>query len=282
MRNKNNYKLPVALIASLVIVACTDTSETAGTTGGGQGTAGSLATMTVLQNELHILHNNRISSFDITSDVLNPQEVGVSYLSMGTAETLSPFGSEYVLVGTSNGVVIQKYKSDTTAGSARFEHVNSVPHLVARDPVIAKDTRAFFTTRDGNDDFSAREDVVGMIDISALENATIIYRYADLKEPIGLGWWQEALYVCDREEGLTKFTIEEVNLADTNQLDENNTLIIQDTFGPGLVRQELNGFFPCSDVIPQGDFLILTGESGVTQLKMGQSGMAVVSTIESQ
>jgi len=270
------------LASGFVLGACTDQSDTNGSSGSGQGQAGSLATMTILQNELHILHDNKISSFDITSDELSPAEIGESQLSSGTAETLFSFGSEHVFVGTTNGVIIQQHKGIESSDSSRFTHVNTVTHITARDPVVAKDNYAFFTTRDGNEDLASEADVVGLIDIEDMENATVIFRFADLKEPIGLGWWKEALYVCDANDGLTKFTLEEVNLADTNQLDRNGVPILTDQLGPGLVRQELRDFYPCSDVVATKEILILTSSEGINQLRMTDGTLEVISSINQQ
>ena len=271
-----------AMFIAAITTACTDSTETTG--GDGQGTSGSLAAMAVQQGKLHVLEPSAIQSFELEQTPTSPIYHSTSYLGgSNRAQTLFRYDSEYMFVGTSIGVEIKKWQVDEENGTGEFKHINTITHLQAYDPVVAKGNYAYFTTRNGVESLNTSADLVGIIDISAIDNAQVVFRYEELDEPHGLALHGDHLYVCDKAEGLTKFKIEGLPSESGAQedSDQSATDVIAELTGPTLVKEFLTDVYPCNDVIALNDRLILTSTYRVTQLQIFDSHLEIISVIES-
>jgi len=273
-------KLAFAFVTSAFIASCGESSTSSGDEG---GQSGSLAAMTILQGQLHVLEPNNIQSFSLEGDPLVPATLATTRLeSFNGGETLFNFNNEYLFVGTELGVEIKRWQEQTEEAPQLFEHVDTVNHFQAYDPVVVHGNHAYFTTRDGEEAIASSSDLVAIVDISDISNSEVIFRYRGLNEPQGLAKHNDNLYVCDKAEGLIKFNIEEVNLADSEQTDANGNLITEETYGPGLTKIFQENVYPCNDIIAIEDRLILTGEHRITQLQLSEEGLDVLSVIEKQ
>lgn len=272
MNMKFIYRLP--LLVTLALSGCGDGSSSGSDVlangSSGSGTGGSLANMTILDGELHILSNNYIKSFSLESP-LAPELIGSGWIL--DAETLFTYQNQYLFVGTSVGIeIFQPSETPNVEVSDYLQHISSFGHIRAYDPVIASNGSAYFTTRDGND--SGRSDVtdyVGLLDITDINNPNLIAEYNDLVEPVGLALRDNVLYICDRVQGLTLFT-KERDLVTQNF----NNLPYT------LVPKFIDDFVACNDIIATDDQLIVTSAEGITQLRISNNQVTHLSVLRNQ
>lgn len=247
---------PLALSSSLLLLtACggSDSSSDPAITYTGTGSAGSLAAMTVADGQLYVLNGEELVSFQLEMPTTPTQ---VSNTLVFGAETLFNYQDQYLFAGTQVGVEILALPTTEQKQSEQYDltWVSNFAHIRAYDPVIAFDGQAFFTTRDGDPDTISDGDHLSALDIGDLTAPSLLADYTELNEPIGLAYLDGDVFVCDKVEGLTLFGLQQ------------NDAQLEGELSMQLVRQPLNDFFPCIDVIADEKALILTSEQGVTQL----------------
>lgn len=247
----NSFKIYFLFVCMSILSGCSAEGDS-GTT---SGQSGSLASMVVADGQLHILNNDYVKSFELSGGV-NIQETHTSEF-FWQAETLTNYQNEYLLVGSDTGVIVYDFNNQQT--------LSTVNHIEALDPVIANGITGYFTTRDGNEMTISpfEQDTVNIIDLSDLENATLVFTSEVLSEPVGLALYGDELLVCDKATGLARFDI------------------VQDE---GEVASELiyvssNFDLPCNDIIVKDDILILTNSIGVTQVTMINGEFTILSEI---
>ena len=79
-------------------------------------------------------------------------------------------------------------------------------HVTSCDPVVVEGDRAFVTLRSGSL-CGGGEDRLDIIDISDLDNPTLLSSYFDLSGPYGLGIDGNTLFVCDGTAGLRVYNV---------------------------------------------------------------------------
>ena len=154
--------------------------------------------MVVADGQLHILNNELVRSFDLSGEMLL-QEASESDSRFWRAETLMNYQDKYLLIGSDSGVIVYDFKNQ--------QELSRVNHIQARDPVIAKGATGYFTTRDEDENFQSIQDTVNIIDLTDIENATLVFTSELLKEPLGLALYGDELLVCDKASGLSRFDI---------------------------------------------------------------------------
>lgn len=268
MKNVN----AIPLVMSLILCACGEGGDGGSDSllGGSSGEGGSMAGMQILDGKLHILTNNYIRSFSLSSP-LRPELIGNTWV-IG-AETLFNYQDKYLFAGTSTGIIsYQLPETDNGDFDDYLLRINQFTHIRAYDPVIAVDGKAYFTTRNGvKGDWSGRNDYIGLLNIQNIDSPYLLAEYNELIEPAGLALRNEILYVCDKVDGLSLFTTEpEYIVPNDNGLRYT------------LVPLELNDFVACSDVIATDDRLILTSQEGIAQLRIDDGQVTQLSLLRNQ
>lgn len=247
-------------LTTLLIVSCGETAPDSTT--GGAGQSGSLASMVIANGGLHVLNNSNLVSFDLSEGKELSSSV-ISYFNVWDAETIFNYNNEYLLVGSDTSVKI--FSLDTESEDLLpVKFISSFQHLTARDPVIALDGTAYFTTRDGDENKNTTRDALGILDISDITSPVELLVDNTLKEPYGLTLFNGSLFVCDKSAGLSRFSIEK---------DESDLI-------SALVFEQSYSIYPCNDVIANGDILVLTDPKSINQLRVNGSELELVSKIE--
>ncbi len=200
------------------------------------GTGGSLAKFAIAGNYLYTVENTGLRIFDISS-AGNPVYKNVVNLGLGI-ETIYPFKDKLFIGSTS---VVYIYSIVNPANPTLISTATSQQVFRRCDPVVAKDSVAYATLRSSSICGGGRS-VLSVIDIRSITNPIETYTLT-MKEPMGLGYWGNSLYVCDTATGMQVFDIN-------------------------------NGFLPklittlpdekCLDVIPYDDELICWTANGIT------------------
>lgn len=266
--------------ALLLLNACGSGSESSdssalGITYSGTGQSGSLASMTILNGQLHVIDQSQIKSYSL-EEPMAPAKIEYPEITwVNRAETLFNYNNEYLMIGTEFGVVVLQ---TSESQEQNFEFVSEFTHVRAYDPVIAYNGLAYYTTRNGSDTHSGATDILGLLDISNIESPLQIDEYGELIEPYGLALHNDELYVCDAGESLTKFIFIQVPVT-TDSVDANGNPIQSDETQPAFERQELNISQPCYDVIALANHLILTTADGIFQYEIHETGLREMSHI---
>lgn len=159
--------------------------------GGNVGTGGSYAKFQINNNALYTVESFNLKVFNIT----NPTETFYDktvymneWLGGGVFETLFK-QKEFLFIGSTNGMYIVNAFDEFNP-----YFVSSFAHATACDPVVVHGNTAYITVRGGST-CGAIEDQVNVIDITTIENPTLLSTYL-LNQPYGLGIRNDILYVC--------------------------------------------------------------------------------------
>ncbi len=222
---------------SLAGFANSDASYVGVPSGSPVGIGGSMATFTIVNSHLYILDNQNLLTFDIT----NPDNVmNVDILTLGWGiETIFPYQSN-IFVGSQNGMYIVDNTDQNNP-----ELISMYQHIVSCDPVVVQGDKAYVTLRGGTDCRGNNQNLLEVIDISNLEQPTLIASH-EMISPFGLGIDGNALFVCEGEHGLKVFNAE-------NDFQIRNNMILQ--------ISNIDAF----DVIPFQNTLYLIGKDGLYQ-----------------
>ena len=214
---------------------CTKEVAMAPITGSAVGTGGSMARFTIVGNYLYAVDHSKLKVFDISNGA-DPQlktEVAVGF----EIETIFPFADK-LFIGSTSMVHIF-----SIANPARPEKLSEAisPTVMRRcDPVVAKDSVAYATLRT-NGPCGGVGSVLAVFDIrnitKPVQRLTI-----PVREPYGLGYQGNTLYVCDR-----------------NQLEVYD---ISQPFNPVFAGHILN--IEPVDVIPLGNVLVVWTRQGMS------------------
>ena len=159
--------------------------------GGNVGTGGSYAKFQINNNALYTVESYNLKVFNIT----NPTETFydktvymTEWMGGGVFETLFK-QKEFLFVGSTNGMYIVNAFDEFNP-----YFVSGFAHATACDPVVVQGNTAYITVRGGSNCGSI-EDQVNIIDITNIQNPTLISTYL-LNQPYGLGIKDDVLYVC--------------------------------------------------------------------------------------
>ncbi len=189
----------LSLLCLVFIFACDNDSSDFSPDLSGTGTGGSLAKFTIINNQVLVLNQNEVKQYDIQANgELNYKG---QLLIDSQLETIFPYGTGNVLIGSSDAVYFLGFDTDNF-----LTLKSSYAHLTACDPVVAKDGIAFSTLkvsdcRNGTDDF------IEAIDISDIENPNVLRVY-NTESPFGLAIKNSFLFVCEKG-GLSMYAYNE-------------------------------------------------------------------------
>jgi hypothetical protein len=191
-------KLIIILAISTTFFGCVKNGDASFATTTGAG--GSMARFTVLGNYLYTVSDKYLNVFDVSIGN-KPMFIKKVWVGFGI-ETIYPF-KDKLFIGSTSAVYIFSV-ADPTNPVAISQAIS--PQLLRRcDPVVAKDSVAYATLRStgncgGNLSILA---VYNIVDITKPRQVNFI----EMSEPMGLGYVNSTLYVCDAVKGLQVFDI---------------------------------------------------------------------------
>ncbi|UPQ80608.1 hypothetical protein M0M57_07150 [Flavobacterium azooxidireducens] len=159
--------------------------------GNAVGTGGSFAKFQINNNALYTVEAYSLNVFNITNptNTFFDKEVYMNeWLGGGVFETLFK-QKDFLFVGSTNGMYIVNAVDEFNP-----YFVSGFAHATACDPVVVFGNTAYITVRGGSNCGSI-EDQVNIIDITNIQNPTLISTYL-LNQPYGLGIKDDILYVC--------------------------------------------------------------------------------------
>lgn len=220
--------------------------------GGAIGTGGSFAKFQINNNALYTVENFELNVFNIsnpTQTFFDKSIYMTEWLGGGVFETLFK-QKEFLFIGSTNGMYIVNAFDEFNPF-----FVSGFSHATACDPVVVHANTAYITVRGGST-CGAIEDQVNVIDITNIENPTLISTYL-LSQPYGLGIRNNVLYVC--ADG-------NLNVFDATNSAE---LVLQNTYNDQV-----------KDVIALDTHLIAVGTNKIVQYSYGANHtLEVISTV---
>ena len=192
------------------------------------GAGGSLARFAIMGNYLYTVDNTSLKVFDISNSgeptLKSTVKIGFSI------ETIYPF-KDKLFIGSSSVVYI--YDVTNPEQPTKLSEAISPEVLRRCDPVVAKDTVAFATLRTSGV-CGGFQSILAVYDIKDIKKP-VQKAVVNMQEPMGLGYSDTVLYVCDATTGLNLFGIADAyqpikikNITDGNYIDVipfNNQLI---------------------------------------------------------
>ena len=238
--------LLVYLIISLAAACDTSFTDSGAAKNDSAGKGGSLAKFAVTRDNLYAVTRENLKLFDLSNPSL-PDYTDSIYLGFGI-ETIFPYGDN-LFIGTQTGMQI--YDISTPAVPLKL---STYQHIYSCDPVVADDNYAFVTLNTNNDWCGRTVNRLDIIDISNLSNPHRVAEYA-MQGPQGLGVEGNLLFVCDN--GLKVYDI----------TDKSDLRLLQ--------------YFDikATDVIPNGDRLLVIGDDGLYQYHYDGSELSLLSKI---
>ncbi len=165
--------------------------------GSSTGTGGSTARFTISDSYLYTVDFNSLSTYSIHADYVSKE----SDKNLGWGiETIFPY-KDNLFIGSESGMFIYSLENPTSP-----YRLSSFEHARACDPVVANDTHAFVTLRDGNlcQGFINQLDV---IDITSLTSPKLVKSYP-MVNPHGLSLNGDFLYISEGNFGLKVLDID--------------------------------------------------------------------------
>ncbi|MGB3587854.1 MAG: hypothetical protein WBA23_15000 [Tunicatimonas sp.] len=200
------------------------------------GIGGSMARFAISGERLYAVDDNNLQVFDI-SQLDDPTEGSEIEIGFGI-ETIFPY-KDKLFIGSQEGMFIY---NNTDPDNPEYE--SEFIHARACDPVVANDTVAYVTLRDGNTCWGAQNQL-DVIDISDVANPRLIESYS-MDHPHGLAIDGTTLFVCEGEFGLKVF-------------DASNSREVSESLLAHI--QNIHAF----DVIPLDGVLMVIGDDGLYQ-----------------
>jgi hypothetical protein len=164
------------------------------------GIGGSLARFTIAGNYLYTVDKQDLKVYDI-SNGSQPQYKGATSVGF-EIETIYPFQDKLFIGSTS---VVYIFSISDPAKPAKLAIATAQNIFRRCDPVVAKDTVAYATLRT-NGPCGGIQSMLVAYDIKNISNP-VQKATLPVSEPYGLGYSDNALYVCDRNQGLIVFDI---------------------------------------------------------------------------
>lgn len=211
---------------------------------GSTGISGSMAKFTISKDHLYTIDESSLYVFDL-SDGKTPVQSTSQYID-GGIETIFPYKNS-LFIGSQNGMYIYDIQSPETP-----TQLSAYAHIFSCDPVVANDSLAFVTLRDGTACRSDFSNQLEIIDIKDLSDPKLRYTY-EMDHPHGLGISGYNLFICEGESGLKWFNYEDISSIDKALIEH---------------IQNIHAY----DVIPLEDILIMVGDDGVYQYDYSDTG----------
>jgi hypothetical protein len=201
---------------------------------GNSGKGGSLARFTIVGNYLYTVDKKQLKVFNIsdpaTAELRSTTDVGFEI------ETIYPFRDKLFIGSTS---VVHIFSIENPELPKKLSTAISPQVLRRCDPVVAKDSVAYATLRT-NGVCGGTQSILAVYNITDVLNPVSVNQ-VPVTEPYGLGYADNALYVCNRW-SLIVFDITQ-------------------PFTPLIVTQLTDAEY--YDVIPQGNTLVCWINGGV-------------------
>ncbi|MEM6846082.1 MAG: hypothetical protein AAF632_27980 [Bacteroidota bacterium] len=200
------------------------------------GVGGSMARFTISSERLYAVDDSNLQVFDITQidDPIEGNEVMVGF----GIETIFPY-KDKLFIGSQAGMFIY---NNTDPDNPEYE--GEFIHARACDPVVANDTVAYVTLRDGNNCWGA-DNQLDVLNVEDVSSPQLIESYA-MDHPHGLAIDETTLFICEGEFGLKVF-----DATNSQEISSNRLAHIKD----------IHAF----DVIPLNGVLMVIGEDGLYQ-----------------
>lgn len=200
------------------------------------GIGGSMARFAITGERLYAVDDSNLQVFDITQldDPVAGNEVTIAF----GVETIFPFRDK-LFIGSQIGMYIYDISDpDNPVQESEFVHVRSC------DPVVANDSMAYVTLRDGSACWGG-DNELEVLDVRDINNPQLVATY-NMDHPHGLAIDGTTLFVCEGAFGLKVF-----DATDSRAITANRLAHIDD----------IHAF----DVIPLGGVLIVIGDDGLYQ-----------------
>ncbi|MCI5083663.1 MAG: hypothetical protein MRY78_18340 [Saprospiraceae bacterium] len=187
------------------------------------GVGGSMAQFTIAKSHLYVVDDWTLKVFDLAQaeqpELANTVDVGWGI------ETIFPYGDN-LFIGANDGM----YIFDNNNPTAPFQ-LSKFEHAQACDPVFVKGNIAYVTLRDGNQcqNFFNQLDVV---DITNLSDPKLLATH-QMHNPHGLSVVDDAIYICENDEGVKVFDVTEVDKIGDRLLDQLKGFNAYDVIGLG-------------------------------------------------
>lgn len=188
MKTKLFKLLSFVLLSVLILFSCENFDFGAKDASGGEGTGGSMARFTIVNDHLYTVDNRDLKVFDIrqpeTPVFRVEKAVGVD------VETIFPLDS-LLFLGTSSGMYI--YDVSTPVIPRQLTYYE---HVVSCDPVVSDGDYAYVTLRTGNQRCWRGVNELQIIDLENIQNPFLLKSYP-MEKPRGLAIKNDTLWVCD-------------------------------------------------------------------------------------
>jgi hypothetical protein len=160
------------------------------------GINGSMARFALLNDYMYTVSNSQLQVFTL-ANAEQPQRVNTVNLGWGI-ETIYPFRNN-LFIGSQTGMFIY-----STQNPAAPNALGTFTHAFACDPVVADDTYAYVTLRNGTNCRNTSLNQLDVIDVQNLTRPFLVKTYP-LTNPHGLSKDGNTLFVCDGKDGLRVF-----------------------------------------------------------------------------
>jgi hypothetical protein len=236
---KNMKKNILAFIVIAILFSCSSDSSSIEQAFSEAGKGGSLARFVLKDNYLYTVDIYGLNVFNVNNPEM-PVKVNNIPISFNI-ETIFNL-KEYLYIGSQNGMFI--YDISTPESPT---YVSDVQHFTACDPVVANLTHAFVTLH-ADVGCGNNINVLETYDITDITNPFLVSS-RNLTRPIGMGLYQNYLFVCDDEVKIFDITNPE------------NMVLVH--------AIEKNAF----DVIIYDNLMVLIGENGLYQYSLDESNI---------
>ena len=204
------------------------------------GTGGSLARFAIVGDWMYIVTSDSLKTFNI-ANTLTPQYINgqrIGWNEGGDIETIFAFNNR-LFIGSRMGLFLYSFKSGNIP-----KYEGQFDHSWGCDPVVANDSLAFVTLRNGRACRGAASQVnqLDVLDVKDVNYPKLLKSYP-MTYPAGVGLDKKTLFVCD--DGIRIFDISNpLSMTAIKYLPKIDAL----------------------DVIPQQGILLVIGEHKLTQL----------------
>lgn len=200
------------------------------------GTGGSMARFTITGQFLYTLQVNQLDAWKLNGTTC-PDRMSTTTI-WQTCETIFPYNN-HLFLGTTTGMLVY-----SLAAPENPAYVSQFDHIMACDPVVVEDDKAYVTLRSNTMCWGTVNELI-VLDVSNLY-APVQLAVHPMTNPHGLAISNGNLFVCDGEDGLKAYTTE-------------NVLEI-----PQNLTDHLAGL-TTYDVIALNDLLIVSATEGIYQ-----------------
>lgn len=249
-----SLKYIILFVAVIATAACEKQSNSAapnsssptsgGDNGGGTGQGGSLARFTIAQKHLYVVDDQKLHTYSL-ANAASPKLTSTQYLGEDI-ETIYSY-KDKLFIGSQQAMYIY-----SIANAARPDKLGEASHVRACDPVVANDSVAYVTVRSGTNCGGALN-AMFVYDITNILNPKE-RNVLNIQSPWGLGMYNNTLFVCNGDNGLSVYDI-------------------SNRYYPSLKQQYYDDTY--YDVIPYENMLICMVKGGMLLYELKTDGQIV-------